>query len=339
MKTLVLEKPGEFQLTETSPPQRVGDDEALVRVLRVGICGTDLHAFEGKQPFFEYPRILGHELAVEIVALGKQSSSYGLSVGDICAVEPYMNCGVCVSCRRGRTNCCVNLQVLGVHCDGGMREQITVPMRKLHLAAGVPADHLAMVEMLGIGAHAVRRAQLEADENVLVIGAGPIGLGVMAFAQLMNVNVIAMDINSDRLAFSKQSLNIEHTIDARNNPAEQLQDLLGEMPTVVVDATGSAASMTNAFEYVAHSGKLVYVGIVRDEIAFSDPHFHSHELALLSARNATGSDFDWVIESLASGAVNLDGWITHRATPEALPGEFAGWLKPENRVVKAMLEF
>lgn len=337
MKTLILNQPGEFTLQETEFPHLQASDHALVRVRHVGICGTDLHAFEGTQPFFSYPRILGHELAVEIVEIGKNDR--GLAIGDICAVEPYLNCGKCVSCRRGRTNACVNLQVLGVHTDGGMREMINVPIRKLHPSHGLGADKLAIVEMLSIGAHAVQRAKLEAQENVVVIGAGPIGLGTMAFAKLMHVNVIAMDINPDRLAFCSENLGIELTINALDNPQQALLDLLGEMPTTVFDATGNKNSMMKAFDLVAHTGQLVYVGLVRDDISFNDPYFHSHELTLLSSRNATGDDFAWVIDSLASGKVNVDKWITHHVTPELLPGDFASWLKPETGVIKAMLDF
>ena len=191
MKTVVLDKPFSFRLTETEPPGEPGQGEALVRVQRVGICGTDLHAYQGNQPFFDYPRILGHELAVEIVALGPSAETHGLAVGDRCAVEPYLNCGTCIACRRGRTNCCERLSVLGVHQDGGMREQVIVPIAKLHKANGVPPEQLALVEMLCIGAHAARRAAIEPGEPALVIGAGPIGLGTMQFARALGAEVIA----------------------------------------------------------------------------------------------------------------------------------------------------
>ncbi|HEX2620922.1 MAG TPA: zinc-binding alcohol dehydrogenase family protein [Phototrophicaceae bacterium] len=340
MKTIVLEQPGAFSLRDTSAPETPGQNEALVKIHRVGICGTDLHAFEGTQPFFSYPRILGHELAVEIMALGEMDSVFDFKIGEICAVNPYLDCGNCISCRRGKPNACVNLQVMGVHRDGGMREYITVPIRKLHRAGGLPVEQVALVEMLSIGAHATRRASLAAGDFVLVIGAGPIGMGTMQFARLTGAKVIAMDVNEQRLAFCRDVLGIQHTVNATMNPLEDLKQLLGgDLPTTVFDATGNSKSMANAFQYVSHGGQLVYVGIVREDITFNDPFFHSHELTLFASRNATDDDFTWVINSLKTGEISLDGWITHRATPESLIIDFAGWLKPETGVRKAMLTF
>src|SRR5438046_1886544 len=153
MQTVVLEKPGLFALGSDHLPAISSPDEALVRVHRVGICGTDIHAYRGDQPFFTYPRIIGHELGVEIVQVGPNEA--GLRAGDRCAVEPYLNCGSCIACRRGKTNCCARLQVLGVHTDGGMREYFTVPVRKLYRSEVLSLEQLALVETLGIGAHAV----------------------------------------------------------------------------------------------------------------------------------------------------------------------------------------
>jgi 2-desacetyl-2-hydroxyethyl bacteriochlorophyllide A dehydrogenase len=340
MKTIVLERPGKFSLQETPAPEIVGENEALVRVHRVGICGTDLHAFEGTQPFLSYPRVLGHELAVEVVELGKTTFAADLTVGEIVAVNPYMNCGTCIACRRGRPNACVRLQVLGVHRDGGMCEYLVLPVQKLKRAPGLAVDAVALVEMFSIGAHAVRRAKLESGETVLVIGAGPIGLGTMQFARLAGAQVIAMDVNPARLAFCRDVVGISNTVNALDNPQEALKQLLGDdLPTTVFDATGNTTSMRNAFQMVAHGGQLVYVGVTRDEITFSDPYFHSHEITLLASRNATDADFAWVIECLAGGEIRLDRWITHRTTPERIVDEFAGWLEPGSGVVKAMLSF
>lgn len=340
MKTVVLDEPYSFRLAETEPPGEPGPGEALVRVLRVGICGTDLHAYQGNQPFFSYPRILGHELAVEVAALGASEQAHELSVGDRCAVEPYLNCGTCVACRRGRTNCCENLLTLGVHTDGGMREWFTVPIHKLHKANAVPPEQLALVEMLCIGAHAARRAATEPGEPALVVGAGPIGLGTMQYARALGAEVIAMDINPQRLAFCREDLGIAATVDAREEPVTRLRALLGgELPTLVFDATGSAQAMMAAFDYVAHSGRIVYVGLVKGDITFNDPYFHSHELTLLATRNATGADFDWVIQTLADGQVSVAGWDTHHASPETLAEDFPSWILPESGVIKAMLSF
>jgi threonine dehydrogenase-like Zn-dependent dehydrogenase len=233
----------------------------------------------------------------------------------------------------------MNMQVLGVHRDGGMQEVITVPTRKLHPSKELPIEDLALTEMLSIGAHATRRAQLSDDETVLVIGAGPIGMSTMLFARLMHTNVIAMDIDPDRLAFCENALGIAHTINAKDDPLEKLKAISADLPTTVFDATGNLGAMNRAFEYVTHGGKLVFVGLVNDNITFHDPHFHSHEMTLFSSRNATSEDFDWVISSLASGKISLNGWITHTVNAQELVSQFSGWLQPGSQLIKAMLAF
>lgn len=337
MKTIILEEPGRFSIEHAQEPQTVPIDSALVRVLAIGICGTDLHAYEGKQPFFSYPRILGHELAVEILETNGETK---LKKGDVCAVRPYMNCGKCAACRRGINNACENLQVLGVHYDGGMQEVISIPLSHLHLAPDVPVDHLALVEMFSIGAHAVRRANLNKGDNVLVIGAGPIGMATAQFARIAGMNVAIMDINPKRLAFCRDTMRFENVIAADQAAAENLREAFGgDLPIAVFDATGSGKSMHQAFNYVAHGGKLVFVGLFKGEITFDDPFFHSREMTLIASRNATASDFDWVIESLGNGQLIVDGWITHRVTAEELIDSFPTWLEPETGVIKALLRF
>jgi threonine dehydrogenase-like Zn-dependent dehydrogenase len=247
MQSIILTKPGHFELVDSPLPDAPAKDEAQVRIHRVGICGTDLHAFAGKQPFFSYPRVLGHELAVEIVALGETHLQHNLSVGDKCCIRPYLNCGECGACKRGFENACMRMQVLGVHRDGGMRELINVPIDKLHKAA-LPDEQLAIVEMLSIGAHAVRRAQIVPGEFVLVIGAGPIGLGVSQFAHYAGARVLMMDVSDNRLAFAVQQKGIEHIIDAKVDVVEQLKAIMpDDLPTVVFYSTGNAPSMLYSF--------------------------------------------------------------------------------------------
>ena len=359
IRTITLEEPGRFTFGQTDAPDAPDAGEALARVRRVGICGTDLHAYRGRQPFFSYPRILGHELGVEIVALGPETDGSGLRVGDRCAVEPYLNCGECIACRRGKTNCCVRLSVLGVHTDGGMRELIRVPVSKLHKSETLSLDQLALVETLGIGAHAVSRAQIEPGENALVIGAGPIGLATMQFALAAGANVIALDVNESRLDFCQTQLGVAHTVlaaPAVSAPklatgtvaSEPVQDAAlnavsrhtnDDLPTVVFDATGNAASMMNSFRFVAHGGRLVFVGLFLGDVTFYDPDFHRREMTLLATRNATGADFQHIIALLESGKVDTTPWITHRANCDELIAHFPTWLEPESRVIKAIVSF
>jgi 2-desacetyl-2-hydroxyethyl bacteriochlorophyllide A dehydrogenase len=339
MQTIILEQPGQLRLTSTAAPEAPGPGEALVRVRRVGICGTDIHAFKGEQPFFSYPRVLGHELGVEVVAIGPVERQPELAVGDYCSANPYLNCGHCSTCRRGHSNCCLNLKVLGVHIDGGMRELIALPIDKLHKSSTLALDQLALVEMLCIGAHAVRRAQLTPGEQVLVIGAGPIGLSAIQFAQIAGVNVIGMEVSEHRREFCRRQLGVESWVDGRRDPLPQIQDLLsGELPTAVFDATGNAGSMMRAFNYVAHGGKLIFVGLFQGDVTFHDPDFHRRELTLMSSRNATDDDFAQAIGLLEAEKIDVAPWITHRVAPEELPEAFRGWVMPESQVVKAMLE-
>jgi 2-desacetyl-2-hydroxyethyl bacteriochlorophyllide A dehydrogenase len=268
MKALFLEKPGQLVLRQHLEARELGADEALVRVHRAGVCGTDIHAFGGKQPFFEYPRLPGHELGVEVLEIG--ADVLGVQVGDRCAVEPYLNCGKCIACRRGKTNCCAQLQVLGVHVDGGWREQIVVPARKLHPSTKLEWEQLALVETLAIGAHAISRAHLEAGEWVLVIGAGPIGLGVMQFAQQAGARVIALDVSASRLQFCREKWGVSHAILASDTAFDEIRELThGDLPTAVFDATGHPASMKSAFDFVAPGGRLVFVGLFQGEFRFS----------------------------------------------------------------------
>jgi 2-desacetyl-2-hydroxyethyl bacteriochlorophyllide A dehydrogenase len=337
MQTLILAEPGRFTMTSTEPPREPPPGHALVRVRRIGVCGTDLHAYRGQQPFFSYPRILGHELGVEVVAMAPDAASE-LAPGDRCAVEPYLDCGTCIACRHGRTNACTSLRVLGVHIDGGMREYISVPATKLHHSATLSFDQLALVETLGIGAHAVRRAQLTAGEWTLVIGAGPIGLTVMQFALLAGAKVIALDLDAHRLDFCRAHLGVEHTVEAGEGALAQIQELTGgDLPTAVFDATGSQRSMNGAFQYVAHGGRLVFVGLFKGDVTFHDPDFHRRELTLLASRNATAADLRRIVGQIEAGQIDTNPWITHRASLAETTEQFPGWLQRDAGVIKAVI--
>jgi 2-desacetyl-2-hydroxyethyl bacteriochlorophyllide A dehydrogenase len=338
MKAIRLEEPGRLAFISAEPPASLQPQETLVRVHRIGVCGTDIHAFNGKQPFFTYPRILGHELGVQVVAVG--DSTGRLKPGDLCSVEPYINCGKCIACRRGKSNCCVNLQVLGVHVDGGMREEFVVPSRKLHPSRRLTLDQLALVETLGIGCHALERARVEPGEFVLVIGAGPIGLAVTQFAIEARTHVIVLDINQKRLEFSREQLGVPYIINAADeNPLEALKRITsGDLPTAVFDATGNPKSMMGAFAYPAHAGRLVFVGLFQGDVTFSDPNFHRRELTLLASRNAQSEDFTRIIGLIETDRIDTAPWITHRAPFDRAVCEFPNWTRPETGVIKAMIE-
>ncbi len=336
MKAIVCEKPGKLIMKEVNLPSRK-PGEAVIRIRRVGICGTDLHAFKGEQPYFTYPKILGHELSGEVAEIGKDV--HGLKVGDPVVIVPYVACGRCIACRHGKTNCCTRINLFGVHWDGGMQEYLAVPADHLIKTEGLDFDRMAMVECLGIGAHAVRRAGIEPGETALVIGAGPIGMSVMQFAKEAGATVIAMDVVKDRLEFC-QRFNVDHLVDGRDDPIREIEALTdGDYPIVVFDATGNAKSMMNSINFLAHGGRLLLVSLVKDHIAFYDPDFHRRETTLLGSRNATREDMEHVIKSIQEGRVDASSFITHRAPFDETINVFESWLKPETGVIKAIVEF
>ncbi|HZL87792.1 MAG TPA: zinc-binding alcohol dehydrogenase family protein [Pirellulaceae bacterium] len=336
MHALELSAPREFRLIEQPEPPPPGPGEALVRVHAVGICGTDLAAWQGKMPFVKYPRILGHELGVEVIGVGEGVTS--VKVGDRCSVEPYIDDPNSFASRKGRPNCCEKLEVLGVHCDGGMRRKIVVPARKLHPATKLLYEQLALVETLAIGRHAVQRGQVAEDDVCLVIGAGPIGLAVLEFVRLSGAQMIVMDKCRPRLAFVRQMFQAVQTLEPSARTPDELRSLAsGNLPSVVLDATGSPGSMSAAFSLVAHGGRLVYVGITGEEIRFTHSDFHRREGTLVCTRNALPEDFSAIIGLIEGGRIDTRRWITHRTTLERLPAEFPQYLEPETGVVKAVV--
>jgi 2-desacetyl-2-hydroxyethyl bacteriochlorophyllide A dehydrogenase len=337
MKAISLEAPKQFKRLDIESPKKPAATEALVRVHRVGICGTDISGYLGKMPFFSYPRIPGHELGVEVLEVGTDVAN--VRPGDRCSVEPYINCQACYACRRGHTNCCEKHQTLGVHCDGGLRPQFLVPARKLHISRKLSFEQLALVETLAIGCHAVNRAALTSDESCLIIGAGPIGLATLEFAKLTGAKVIMLDVNEQRLDFCRRIMGVEHTIKTSENLENDLRAVTdGHLPDVVIDATGSSASMSNAFGLIAHAGRLVFVGITTDEVKFRHPMFHRPEGTLLCSRNALSADFARIIQLIEEGRIDTKPWITHRTGFDELIDVFPSFTRPETGVIKAVVE-
>lgn len=321
MKQLLCEKPGSF-VFRTVPDPVPSADHTILRVKHVGVCGTDIHAFAGNQPYFNYPRVLGHELSCEIVG---GSIPPLFQPHDAVTVIPYVHCGKCIACRRGATNCCTQLQVLGVHTDGGMQEYISVPTHLILAGEDLDARSLALVEPLAIGAHAVLRSGMQPGDHVLVCGAGPIGLGTMAFAKQLGGHVIAVDTNADRLAFCRDVLHIPYTVQAgKENVLEALQEITdGDMPTIVFDATGNLHAIETAFQYLAHTGKYVLVGLQKEAIAFSHPELHKREATVMSSRNALKTDFQFVMQHLRAGHIDADAFITSTLSFDEVASQFS----------------
>lgn len=342
-REIVLAEPGRFEVGAGEVPELL-PGTALVRVRRIGVCGTDIHAFYGRQPFFEYPRILGHELGAEVLAIDADDDGKGgAAVGDLCAVSPYLNDPSSPASQRGRSNCCERLEVMGVHCDGGMRPVIRVPVDKIHVTKSLDCERLALVEMLGIGAHAVARAGLNrggAGDYVAVIGAGPIGMSVVQFLRAAGVGrLVVVDMAAQRLDFCRETFGVER-IEVRDDTdvVASLREIGGgELPTVLFDATGHSGAMMSSFERVAHGGCIVFVGLFQGEVTFDDPNFHCRELTLMSSRNATPDDWRWVIDGLESGSIDTEPWITHRLSLDEVPQRFEK-ISADPLLRKAMIE-
>ncbi len=336
MEALVCTKPGVFDYIDIAAPV-LQPGNAIIKVRRIGICGTDLHAYRGTQPYFTYPRILGHELAGDLI---EADGADGFVPGEAVTIIPYFNCGKCIACRNGKPNCCTDIKVAGVHIDGGMVACLSVPSYSLVKSEGLSYDELALVEPLAIGAHGIRRANVQKDEFVLVIGAGPIGLGTMEFARIAGAKVIALDINDQRLQFCKEKINVAFTINpAKEDALARLKEITNnDMPVVVIDATGSQKAINSALQYLAHGGRFVLIGLQKEEISFSHPEFHKREATLMSSRNATREDFEQVIDAVKSGLINPLTYITHRAKFNDLKDVFETWLEPSAGVIKAMVD-
>lgn len=336
MKTLVCMEPGHFEYKSAAKP-KLTPGNAIVKIRSIGICGTDLHAYEGTQPYFEYPRILGHELAGELV---EADNAPDFTIGEAVTFIPYFSCGECIACKNGKPNCCSNIKVCGVHQHGGMLEYLSVPSSSLMHGEGLSYTELAMVEPLAIGVHGIKRANINAGEYVLIAGAGPIGLGAMEFARIAGANVIALDVNESRLAFCKDKLHVDHIINGKNeNVVEQLIEITnGDMPTVVVDATGNLNAISSGFKYLAHGGRYVLIGLQKEDISFSHPEFHKKEATLMSSRNATRNDFEYVINAIKKKWIYPKEFITQTLPFENIKTEFVHLLNSENGVIKAMVE-
>jgi len=335
MRAVLCRNPGDLEIVERPVPER-GPGEALVRIRRIGVCGTDMHIYQGNQPYFSYPRVMGHELSGEIVAAEKGSA---LKPGDPVYIVPYLHCGGCIACRAGKTNCCTSLKVLGVHIDGGMCEYLALPETHLFRADGISLDEAAMVEFLAIGAHAVARARVGRGQRALVVGAGPIGVGVAIFAGLNGAEVTVIDGREDRLAFASRLENVRHTIRLGENDAERMKaNTAGEFYDCVFDCTGSPRAMERGFGFVAHGGTYVLVSIVQGMISFSDPEFHKRETTLLSSRNATLADFATVMAAMRDGKVPTRAIRTHSAPLWEVAARMPEWITPEAGTVKAVLE-
>lgn len=339
MKAIEFTAPETITLIDAPDAPAPGPGEAAVRTHRMGICGTDLACYLGRFPFFSYPRIPGHELGLEVVAVGDGVDH--VKPGDRCSLEPYVNDPGSRTSRAGHSNCCPSVEVIGVHTPGGLRQgTFTVPARKLHPGNDLSYDQLALIETLAIGFHAVERARPRAGETVLVIGAGPIGLACLEFLRLIEgVTPLVMDRVPGRLDFCRETLGIEGILAGDEAIGALEEKTHGQLAEVVIDATGSPASMSTCFDFAAFAGRVVYVGITTAELTFPHaPVFHRRELTLLASRNALPQDFEQIIALIRAGRIDTDKWITHRLPFDQVPDGFARFTDPTTGAIKALIE-
>jgi 2-desacetyl-2-hydroxyethyl bacteriochlorophyllide A dehydrogenase len=322
-------EPGTFKIEARERPEAAPEGWVLVNIKAMGVCGTDFHIFEGKHPFLEYPRVIGHELSGRIAQdTGKWSA------GDLVVINPYISCGKCRACGKGKPNCCSQITVLGVHRDGGLCSRIAVPEENLYSAADLTEIQAAMVEFLAIGAHAVRRASLAPEDRVLVTGAGPIGIGTALFAQLAGADVHLLDLSKERLAQAADKFGLEKThlvgADILTGPLEDGFD-------VIFDATGSAKAIEAGFPLLAHGSKYVLVSVVKDEISFSDPEFHKRESQIIGSRNATKDDFESVMSAIRNGQIDTDALCSETVPFDAFKKRFAELSENRDTLIKAVI--
>lgn len=337
MKYIICQEPGVFKIGQKAVPERKSG-EVLLKIERVGICGTDIHAFGGNQAFFTYPRILGHELAATVVEIDPTEMKF--KVGDRVTVIPYLACLNCSTCLSGKTNCCQNMQVMGVHTDGGMQEMISVPTRLVLQANNLDLDEIALIEPLAIGWHALSRANVNKGDSVVVIGCGPIGIGILKLAQKMGANVVAIEANPERLNYAKTELGISAVFPANREAPEKCRAHFGgDLAQFVFDATGNKEAMESGHHYMRHGGSYVLVGLNKGPLTFLHPEIHAKETTLLCSRNATQEDFLKVIEFLESKQFPVSKYITHQFTPGQILEEFDLLTQSSAIAIKGILEF
>ncbi|MFQ8430014.1 zinc-binding alcohol dehydrogenase family protein [Amaricoccus sp. W119] len=335
MKALICEEPGRLALISCSEPVRASG-EVLVRIRHVGICGTDFHIFGGKHPFLEYPRVMGHELSGTVEEAPEGSE---FRPGDPVYIVPYLSCGTCQACRIGLTNACRDINVLGVHRDGGMAELLSVPEANVVPTGDIDLRDGAMIEFLAIGAHGVKRGAIAARDRVLVTGAGPIGMSATIFAKARGAHVTVMDMREDRLAFARDGLGADGILIADGEAEANAERMTGgEWFDVVIDATGAAQPIERGFGFLAHGARYVLLSVVRQDIRFSDPEFHKREATLIASRNAQPDDFAEVVAQMRAGRVPTRALNTHRGDLSDGVALFQDWSRPEAGVIKAILD-
>lgn len=337
MNTLICQEPKKLVWKKREIPIP-GEDETLIKIKSVGICGTDIHAWGGNQPFFSYPRVLGHEICGEVVDTGKNVHQF--KKGQQVAVIPYVACQQCPACKSGRTNCCEKISVIGVHQDGRFSEYLAVPATNVLLAEGIDPQAAALIEPYAISAHAVRRAKVLQGEQVLVVGAGPIGLGAAAIAKADGAHVVVADTSAARREHVIAHLNLSVVDPSAEDFEAQLRaEFGGSLAEKVIDATGNQHAMNNTINLIRHGGSIVFVGLFKGDLQFSDPDFHKKETTMMGSRNATPEDFAKVGRLMSEGKLTAEMMLTHRYSFSTLADIYEKDVINNRELIKGVITF
>jgi len=336
MKAVMLEAPGNAVLSSIPEPRIAGEDEILLAVRKIGLCGTDLNSYRGRNALVSFPRVPGHEIAATVAELNPNHPEW--LPGTAVTVSPYKNCGHCAACRRNRPNACQFNQTLGVQRDGALTEFIAVPAEKLY-RADLSLKELCLVEPLTVGFHTTARGRVSSEDCVAVFGCGGVGLGAVAAAAFKGATVIGIDLDDAKLA-TAQKAGAAHVINSASGDLHEMLEQIteGRGPDVMIEAIGSRQTFRAAVDEVAFAGRVVYVGYAKEEVAYETRAFVLKELDILGSRNALPDDFHAVIRMLEAGRFPVEDAVTHMVPMEEAPRILEAWNHEPTRFGKIMID-
>jgi len=337
LKALVIDQPGRAGVVDRPPPVP-GPEDVLLRVRRVGLCGSDLNTYRGANPLVSYPRVPGHEISASIEEVGAGVPQEWRPGRDVLVI-PYTSCGVCSACRRSRFNCCQDNQTLGVQRDGGLSEWLVTPWQKLFAADGLSLRELALVEPLTIGFHAVARGRVGERDTTVVFGCGAVGLGVIAGATRRGARVIAVDIDARKLEIAERcgAKELIHS-QTESLPARVQELTAGLGPDVVVEAVGHPSTFRAAVELASFAGRVVYIGYAKAPVEYETKLFVIKELDILGSRNALPEDFAQVVAHLSEKHLPVDAVITHSVPLPEVGAVLEQWSSHPEDYVKILVD-
>jgi threonine dehydrogenase-like Zn-dependent dehydrogenase len=336
MRALVIDRPGEARVIEMERP--AADPQlATMRVRRIGLCGSDLTTYLGKNPMVTYPRIPGHEVAATLEHV--PANDLGLKAGMNVTLSPYTSCGKCTSCRQGRFNACRDNQTLGVQRDGALMDFLSVPVEKIY-AAPLPLEELALVEPLTVGCHAVARGLVTAKDTVAIYGCGGVGLGAVAAAAFRDARVVAIDIDDKKLAIAKDCGARELINTTCDDVHARLHEISGgHGPDVIIEAIGRPETYRAAVEEVSFAGRVVYIGYAKENVSFETRLFVQKELDIRGSRNALPEDFREVIRMFEQKRFPTAEAISATVPLDEAPAILRAWSENPAAYTKIMIAF